>query len=74
MTAGDIYTVTGPAAWNEGSAGDGGPATAALLNNPDGLAADPSGNLYISDTGNNQVREVNATAAPVFPEAPQPEP
>jgi trimeric autotransporter adhesin len=70
MTAGDIYTVTGPASWNEGSSGNGGPATSALMNNPDGLAADLSGNLYVSDTGNNQVREVNATSIPVFPEAP----
>ncbi|HSS10815.1 MAG TPA: LuxR C-terminal-related transcriptional regulator, partial [Acidimicrobiales bacterium] len=42
-----------------GSAGDGGPATAALLNAPRALALSADGNLYIADTGNNVVRRVN---------------
>ena len=42
-----------------GSAGDGGPATSAHLNNPSGLAFDSSGNLYIADNGNCVVREVS---------------
>jgi hypothetical protein len=41
-----------------GYSGDGGPATSAALNNPDGLALDGSGNLYIADTGNSVIREV----------------
>ncbi len=41
-----------------GSAGDGGAASSAQLNAPGGLAVDPSGNLYIADTGNNSVRIV----------------
>ena len=39
--------------------GDGGPATAADLNLPTGLAFDSSGNVYIADSGNNRVRKVS---------------
>ena len=42
-----------------GFAGDGGPAAAALLNQPYGLAVDPSGNVYIADLGNARVRKVS---------------
>ncbi len=41
-----------------GNSGDGGPATAALLTGPAGLAVDTAGNVYVSDSGNNQVREI----------------
>jgi DNA-binding beta-propeller fold protein YncE len=37
--------------------GDGGMATASL-SNPQGLALDSEGNLYIADFGNNRVRKV----------------
>jgi sugar lactone lactonase YvrE len=40
--------------------GDGGPATNASLNNPSGVALDGSGNLFIADTDNNRIREVQA--------------
>jgi uncharacterized protein (TIGR03437 family) len=43
----------------QGYAGDGGAATAAQINNPLGVAVDGSGNLYISDTGNNVIRKVS---------------
>jgi uncharacterized protein (TIGR03437 family) len=36
--------------------GDGGPALAARLNRPLGVAADSKGNLYFTDTGNHRVR------------------
>ena len=38
--------------------GDGGPATSAGLNYPAGVAVDISGNLFISDSGNNRIRVV----------------
>jgi sugar lactone lactonase YvrE len=41
-----------------GETGDGGPATAATLNSPAGLAVDGAGDLFIADTENNDIREV----------------
>ena len=38
--------------------GNGGPASSAQLNFPFGLAVDPQGNLYIDDSGDNQIRKV----------------
>lgn len=40
-------------------AGNGGPATLAALDFPGGLAVDEAGNIYISDTHDNQVRKVS---------------
>jgi uncharacterized protein (TIGR03437 family) len=44
---------------------DGTQATSAELFVPTGVATDTAGNLYIADTGNNRLRFVNRTAAPV---------
>ncbi len=44
-----------------GYAGDGGPATAALLHDPEGVACDRFGNLYIADHGNHHVRKVSTS-------------
>lgn len=44
-----------------GSNGDGGNATVAELSAPSDVVADTSGNVYIADTGNNRLREVNTT-------------
>ena len=43
----------------QGYAGDGGSATAAPLDAPEGLAVDSAGNLYLSDTHNQRVRRVD---------------
>ncbi len=56
---GTINTIVGdgnPTA--EAGAGNGGPAARASLNGPSGIALDPSGNLYVSDTFIDQVRKV----------------
>ena len=42
-----------------GFSGDGGPATSASLNGPQGLALDSAGNLYIADQFNQRIREVS---------------
>jgi putative Ig domain-containing protein/lamin tail-like protein/NHL repeat-containing protein len=41
-----------------GYAGDGGPATSALLNDPQGVALDTAGDLFIADTFNHTIRQV----------------
>jgi sugar lactone lactonase YvrE len=41
-----------------------GAGTAAMLNAPNGIAFDPSGLLYIADTGNNMIRVATTTAPP----------
>ena len=52
-----ITTVAGTGAPG-GYTGDLGPATAAKLNLPFGVASDASGNLYIADTNNHVIRLV----------------
>ena len=53
---GDIITVAGNG--TDGYSGDNGPATAAELDTPQGIAVDSAGDLFIGDTGNNRIREV----------------
>jgi hypothetical protein len=55
----DIQTVAGNA--STGYSGDGGPATSAKLNQPVSLAVDSSGNLFVSDAGNNVIRRVSGS-------------
>jgi sugar lactone lactonase YvrE len=55
---GDIATVAGTG--NADYTGDNGPALSATLNSPYGVAVDGSGNLYIADTFNGVIREVNS--------------
>ena len=59
--SGTITTVvgSGPAGLNQGSfSGDGGPATEATLQEPEQVAFDDIGNLYIGDRDNNRIRKV----------------
>jgi sugar lactone lactonase YvrE len=46
-------------------AGDGGLATSASIRSPGGVALDPLGNLYISDSGNDRIRVVNRGSAAI---------
>ncbi len=57
--AGIITTVAGNN--TNGYSGDGGMATNAELDEPDGVCVDASGNIYIGDYGNNRVRKVSTT-------------
>jgi hypothetical protein len=58
-TTGTISTVAGSGDWGYVQ-GDGGPATSAWLNLPEGVAVDDAGNIYIADTANAVVRKVSA--------------
>ncbi|MFO0959129.1 MAG: SMP-30/gluconolactonase/LRE family protein [Isosphaeraceae bacterium] len=53
---GRIATVAG--CGRKGAGGDGGPAVAASLDRPHGVAFGPDGSLYIGDTGNHRIRKV----------------
>ncbi len=55
--AGIITTVAGRG--GSGFSGDGGPATAARLNVPSGVAVDSQGNLFIADFSNSRIRKVS---------------
>ncbi len=60
-TSGEINTYAGNFNAGAGYAGDGGLATLAQLQNPNGLAVDSAGNLYIADSDNQVIRKVTAT-------------
>ncbi len=58
-TGGTIQTLAGTA--SEQFAGDGGPANLASLYGPYALAFDAHGNLWLSDTFHNRVREITGS-------------
>jgi uncharacterized protein (TIGR03437 family) len=60
-TSGNITTVAGKASSQEtfGFSGDGGPATAALLDLPKGMVLDSAGNLYFGDSANQRIRKID---------------
>ena len=60
-TNGIITTVAGNG--TAGYSGDGGAATNASLNQPNGVAVDASGNLFIADIGNNASAKWTPTAS-----------
>jgi len=49
----------------KGFAGDGGPASAALLNGPFDIAFDAADNMIFSDTFNNRIRRVDARSGTI---------
>ncbi|MGO9646937.1 MAG: SMP-30/gluconolactonase/LRE family protein [Terriglobales bacterium] len=54
---GTIATIAGTGL--TGYSGDGGPASQADLNEPLGVAVDPTGNIYIADYGNFALRKID---------------
>ena len=61
VSTGALSVIVGNAAGVSGFSGDNGQATNAKLNLPSGMAMDPSGNLFIADTGNQRIRRVDAS-------------
>lgn len=63
-STGTITTIagngSGAGSGKGGFSGDGGPATKAELDKPSGVAVDKDGNLFIADSWNQRVREVDA--------------
>jgi len=57
ISTGIISTFAGDG--NNINSGDGGPAINASLDGPSAIVFDPSGNLLIADTGNNEIRMVS---------------
>jgi polygalacturonase/sugar lactone lactonase YvrE len=58
--AGNIQTIAGNGTTN-GAVGDGGLATVATLNNPQGVLTDSSGNVYIAESARVRALCVNCT-------------
>jgi gliding motility-associated-like protein len=54
--SGVVTTIAGTGAG--GYSGDGGPATAAMINRPQGIYCDAAGNIYFADTYNSRVRKI----------------
>ena len=63
-STGIITTIAGTGA--VGSNGDGGAATSAQLNSPEGVSVDISGNVYISDYYNQKIRKFVPQGQVVF--------
>src|ERR1041385_2382242 len=56
-TSGIISTLAGNG--TAGFSGDNGPALAAELNSPSGIAVDATGTVYFTDYNNNRVRKIS---------------
>jgi sugar lactone lactonase YvrE len=57
---GTITTIAGTGA--EGFAGDGGAATLAQLDRPDGVSVDTAGNLFVADSDNLRIRRISSSS------------
>jgi hypothetical protein len=67
MTADHIYTVAGDG--TAGYSGDGGQATMAELDGPEGVAVDAAGDILIAEFGNDRVRMVAETSGTFYGQA-----
>lgn len=71
INGGTITTITTVAGnGTQGSGGDGKAATSAQLNYPEAVAVDSAGNIYIADTHNNVIREVEVSGGTINTVAP----
>jgi YVTN family beta-propeller protein len=59
VSAGIIKTIAGNGV--SGYSGDSGPGTSAMLNQPQGVTVDATGNVYIADTFNDVIRKVDTS-------------
>ena len=59
LAQGTISTIAGSG--TSGFSGDGGLAVSATMSNPQGVAVDAAGNVYVADQYNGRVRKVDAT-------------
>jgi len=70
LGVGHIYTVAGTGSCGTplgaGVDGDGGPALSAQVWTPSSVAVDSAGDLFISDRGNDEVREVPTASGTYF--------
>ena len=69
---GNIQTVAGNRVY--GVSGDGGPATSAELDGPDGAFVEPSGSLLIADIGNGRIRIVGQPTTTALAPSANPSP
>jgi hypothetical protein len=70
VKTGTITSLVGTptSAWSGacGLAGDGGPASAALIHSPFGVSVDASGDVFLADNGNNLVRMIAASNGNIY--------
>jgi trimeric autotransporter adhesin len=64
MASGRTYTIAGQL--HAGFAGDGGPASRALLDQPSGLGTDEHGNVVVADSRSNRIRVVAEATGQFF--------
>ncbi len=64
ISQGVITTIAGNGM--EGDSGDGGPATSAMFDFLVAVAVDPSGNVYVSDFNNGEVRKISNGGISLF--------
>jgi trimeric autotransporter adhesin len=64
-STGLIYTIAGNGV--NGFSGDGGPAIAAEISFPAGIAVDRSGRVYFADESNNRIRVLTPVASQPYP-------